>query len=355
MTDDPFDRNLEIEQAQLRGFARSIAEVEWLLLILVMLYLFVTRPELSSEVPVIGSLVIFAVLILVFRYTASLRKRTRFKITVEILVMVAFLSAVLSQTGGETNPLVNLYLLPIITAALALGKRATVLVVLLVCVCYFMLATLAGGIDALSPTLATEAAGVLAPFLLVAFLTTLLAENIHTAKNRIRALSDRDELTSIYNIRAFIRLAEREHERAARMEVPYSVLMVDVDKLKRINDTHGHDAGNRALKLVAEALTRITRSADIVSRFGGDEFIVYLANGDRSTAEEVAQRIRNVVFATTLEVAEEMVRVQVSVGVASFPEDGKSLREVMTEADRQMYKDKEYREPPKGKLIIQNR
>jgi len=355
MTDDPFERSLEIEQAQLRGFARSIAEVEWLLLILVMLYLFVTRPELSSEIGVIASLVVFAALILVFRYTAGLRQRTRFKITVEILVMVGFLSAVLSQTGGETNPLVNLYLLPIITAALALGKRATVLVVLLVCVSYFMLATLAGGIDALSPALATQAAGVLAPFLLVAFLTTLLAENIHTAKNRIRALSDRDELTHIYNIRAFIRLAEREHAQAARTEVAYSVLMIDVDQLKKINDTYGPDAGNRALRLVAEALTRITRSADIVSRFGGDEFIIYLANAERATAEEVAQRIRNVVYATTLEVAAEMVRVRVSVGVASYPEDGNTLRAIMTEADRQMYKDKEFREVPKGKLIIQKR
>ena len=139
------------------------------------------------------------------------------------------------------------------------------------------------------------------------------------------------------------------------MELPYSILMVDVDHLKKINDTHGHDAGNRALKLVAEALTRITRSADIVSRFGGDEFIVYLADGDRATAEEVAQRIRNVVFATTLEVAEEMVRVQVSVGVASFPDDGNTSSAVMTQADRRMYEDKEHREPPKGQLIIQKR
>ena len=77
----------------------------------------------------------------------------------------------------------------------------------------------------------------------------LLAENIHTAKNRIRALSDRDELTHIYNIRAFMGLAGREHERAARQELTYAILMIDVDHLKSINDTHGHAAGNRALKL----------------------------------------------------------------------------------------------------------
>jgi len=355
MTQDPFEKSLEVEQAQLRGFARSIAEVEWLLLLLVMLYLFVTQPELSSEIVVVGSLFVFAALILIFRYAARLRKRTRLKIAVEILIMVGFLSAVLSQIGAETNPLFNLYLLPIITAALALGKRATVLVVLLVCACYFMLATITGGIEVLSPVLATQAVGVLAPFLLVAFLTTLLAENIHTAKERIRALSDRDELTDLYNIRAFMRLAQREHDRASRMELPYSILMVDVEHLKKINDSYGPEAGNRAVGLVAEALTRITRSADIVSRFGGDEFIVLLADSARPIAEEVGQRVRNVVFATTLEVEEEMVRVQVDVGVASFPDDGNRLRMIMTEADRQMYKDKEFRDPPKGKLVVKKR
>jgi len=353
MSQDPFERSLEIEQAQLRGFARSIAEVEWLLLILVMLYLFVTRPVTVRDEIVIGSLVVFALLVLTFRYTSRLRQRTRFKITIEILVMVTFLSAVLSQVGGETNPLVNLYLLPIITAALALGKRATALVVLLVCVCYVLLATLRGGTEALSAALASQAVGVLAPFLLVAFLTTLLAENIHTAKQRIRALSDRDELTNIYNIRAFLRLAEREHERAKRMELPYSILMVDLDHLKKINDTHGHEAGNRAVKLVADALNRITRSADIVSRFGGDEFVVYLADADRPAAEEVGQRVRNVVFATTLEISGTMVRVRVNVGVSSYPQDGNTLQAVMSVADKAMYKDKEHREPPKGKLIIQ--
>jgi len=353
MIGDPFERNLEIEQAQLRGFARSIADVEWLLLILVMLYLFVTKPPLANVEIVIGSLVLFTAAALVFRYGARLRRRTYFKITLEILVMVAFLSAVLSQIGGETNSLVNLYLLPIITAALTLGKRATVLVVVLVCVCYFMLATLRGGIEVLSVALASQAVGALAPFLLVAFLTTLLAENIHTAKARIKALSDRDELTNIYNIRAFMRLAGREHHRARGMESAYSILMVDLDQLKKINDTHGHEAGNRAVRLVADALTRITRSADLVSRFGGDEFVVYLNNASRAIAEEVGQRVRNVVFATTLEVEASIVRVKVSVGVATFPEDGATLEALLSAADSAMYKDKECRKPPKGKLVIQ--
>jgi diguanylate cyclase (GGDEF)-like protein len=202
---------------------------------------------------------------------------------------------------------------------------------------------------------AIAAVGVLAPFVLVAFSTTLLVENINTAKSRIRALSERDELTSLYNMRAFARLAEQEHDAASRAERNYSILMVDIEHLKVVNDTYGHEAGSRAVTLVAEALLRLTRSSDVVARYGGDEFIVLLSGVDQQIAEEVAQRVRNVVFSTTLEVDVKMVRIKVNVGAASYPESGNNLQAVMAAADRAMYKDKDLREPPKGKLIIQKR
>ena len=353
MTGDPFERGLEIEKAQLRGFARSVSEIEWLLLILVVLYLFFVDPTLARSPSVLAALLGFAAFVLVFRYARPFAARMQIKLTVEILAMFAFLTAVLALAGGVRSPLINLYLLPIVTAALALGKRATALVVVLVCACYPLLEVLTEGPQRLTPDFAVTAVGVLAPFLLVAFCTTLLVENINTAKQRIRALSDRDELTGIYNMRAFARLAEQEHEVASRTERPYSVLMVDIEHLKVLNDTYGHEAGNRAVKLVAEALQRLTRSTDVVARFGGDEFIVLLVSADRAAAEEVAQRVRNVVFATTLEVDVKMVRLKVNVGASTFPDSGNSLQAVMTAADRMMYKDKELRDPPKGKLIIQ--
>jgi diguanylate cyclase (GGDEF)-like protein len=355
MSRDPIERGLEIEQAQLRGFARTIAEVEWLLLILVVLYLFIANPALARSAGVIGVLLGFAAFVLLFRYARPFAKNTHLKLTIEILVMLAFLTAVLVVSGGVRSPLVNLYLLPIVTAALALGKRAAALVVALVCVCYALVGMLADGLPSLTGQFGIAAVGVLAPFVLVAFCTTLLVDNINTAKTRIRALSDRDELTSIYNMRAFARLAEREHDIASRTERAYSILMVDIEHLKIINDTYGHEAGSRAVKLVAEALLRLTRSTDIVARYGGDEFIVMLGGASKEIADEVAQRIRNVVFATTLEVDVKMVRIKVNVGAASFPDQGNNLQAVMAVADRNMYKDKDLREPPKGKLIIQRR
>jgi diguanylate cyclase (GGDEF)-like protein len=355
MSRDPIERGLEIEQAQLRGFARSIAEVEWLLLILVLLYLFIANPAVARSVDVLGVLFGFAGFVLLFRYARPFARHTHLKLTIEILVMLAFLTAVLAVAGGVRSPLVNLYLLPIVTAALALGKRAAALVVVLVLACYPLIGVLTGGPDSLTPDFGIAAVGVLAPFVLVAFCTTLLVENINVAKGRIRALSDRDELTSLYNMRAFARLAEQEHEMASRTERGYSILMIDIEHLKVINDTYGHEAGSRAVKLVAEALVRLTRSTDHVARYGGDEFIAQLVGADKEVAEEVAQRIRNVVFATTLEVDVKMVRIKVNVGAASFPENGNNLQAVMAAADRLMYKDKELRDPPKGKLIIQKR
>ena len=353
MSRDPAERSLDIEQAQLRGFARSVAEVEWLLFVLVVLYLFFVDRNLADNALVLGVLVAFAAFVLVFRYMRPFAKQIRLKLTIEILGMLAFLTAVLAVSSGVDSKLVNLYLLPIVTAALALGKRAAALVVVLVCACYPLLQLAVSGSESLTLDFGVQAVGVLAPFALVAFCTTLLVDNINTAKQRIRALSDRDELTGLFNLRAFTRLAEQEHDIASRSERQYSVLMVDIEHLKAINDTYGHEAGSRAVKLVAEALHRLTRSTDVSARYGGDEFIVLLGNADKATAEEVAQRIRNVVFATTLEVDVKIVRIKANVGAATFPENGATLQAVMTVADRAMYKDKELREPPKGKLIIQ--
>ena len=268
MSRDAIERGLEIEQAQLRGFARSVAEVEWLLLILVVLYLFIANPALARSVGVLGVLLGFAGFVVLFRYGRPFARQVHLKLTVEILAMLAFLTAVLVAAGGLVSPLVNLYLLPIVTAALALGKRAAWLVVVLVCACYPLVGVLSEGLDSLTRDFVLAAVGVLAPFVLVAFSTTLLVDNINVAKGRIRALSDRDELTSLYNMRAFAHLAEQEHDKAARTDRAYSILMIDIEHLKVLNDTYGHEAGSRAVKLVAEALVRLTRSTDHVARYG---------------------------------------------------------------------------------------
>ncbi|HSG66347.1 MAG TPA: diguanylate cyclase [Gammaproteobacteria bacterium] len=355
MTEENRDRSLDLERGQLRGFARSIAEVELLLLLLVGLYLFVARPETGSSTVALGALLGFAIVVLILRRLRALRSKIELKITLEILAMVVFLTIVLNEIGPDAGPLFNLYLLPIIAASLVLRRLGTFLVTLLVSLCYFLLTTSGEGLDALSPALLIQAAAVLFPFLLVAFLTSLLADNIRSARRRIQTLSDHDEISELLNFETFMRRAERMHDDAARSSGAYAVLMIDIDHLKRVNETYGVAAGNKALQTVGAALLRVLRAEDVAARFGGDEFIALLPNCELTAAIEIAQRLRNLVYASTFEVNVDIVRLKINVGVANFPIDGDTLEHVMTAADRAMYKDKELRTQPDGKLVIQKR
>ena len=213
----------EIEQDELKGFARSVAEVEWLLLILVMLYLLAPTAPVEQRDHVIAILVGFAGFILAFRYLNFYRQQTRLKIAIETLVMVGFTTAVMLPTGGPDSPLLNLYLLPIIVAALTLGKWYSLLMVALVSLCYVYLGVDSG--SALSLAGFGSLMAKLSPFLLVAFITTMLSNDIHIARNRIKALSETDELTGLVNMRAFSRIQRREHAKAERYDRSYAIAM----------------------------------------------------------------------------------------------------------------------------------
>ena len=203
-----------------------MSEIEWLLLILVVLYLFFVNPALARSPGVLGVLLGFAAFVLVFRYARPFAAKTHIKLTIEILGMFAFLTAVLALAGGVSQPAdQSVSVADRYRRARAQQTRDGARRRARLCG-YPLLQVLTGGVERLTPDFAVTAIGVLAPFLLVAFCTTLLVENINTAKQRIRALSDRDELTGIYNMRAFTRLAEQEHEIARRTERPYSVLIL---------------------------------------------------------------------------------------------------------------------------------
>jgi diguanylate cyclase (GGDEF)-like protein len=334
----------EIQQEELRGFARSVAEVEWLLLILVLLYLVTPGTLIAERSQVIAATIGFGIFIVVFRYLNFYRRDTRLKITIEILAMIGFVTAVLKPTGGSDSPLFNLFLLPIIVAALTMGKWATLLVVALIAACYMYIE----GDPSNILTLAwfSQLMATVGPLLLAAFITTMLANDIQIAKGRIRSLSETDELTGLYNMRAFSRIHKREHDKSVRYARPYSVLLLDMDNLKSINDEHGHDAGNRAIVLAANVITRLIRNTDVAARYGGDEFIIILTETDTVAAAEVGQRIRNSVQKTTLDFEARMIHASISVGLSTFPKDSTELRDLIVRADHDMYRNKELGRAP---------
>ncbi len=146
-----------------------------------------------------------------------------------------------------------------------------------------------------------------------------------------------DGLTGLYNRRYFNERLEAEMKRSQREETPLSLLILDVDHFKRVNDTHGHPAGDLVLQKVAEIVGREVRTMDIACRYGGEEFAVILPACSQSEAQAVAERVRKRVGETPAGTGGPPVQVTVSVGVATFPQPFSSLTGLLKGADQALY------------------
>jgi diguanylate cyclase len=155
-------------------------------------------------------------------------------------------------------------------------------------------------------------------------------------------LSSRDPLTGLANRRHFELMLAGEVDRVARAGEPALVLMIDIDHFKKVNDAHGHPAGDEVLKHVARSLQECIRPMDTVARFGGEEFAMILPNCPPSFAQAVAERIRMRIQVMTIPIGPgESVRVTVSLGGAFAPQWVRSSPLLWVErADQQLYRAK---------------
>ncbi|MEO8164102.1 MAG: GGDEF domain-containing protein [Betaproteobacteria bacterium] len=332
---------LTIEQDELKGFARTIAEIEWLLLGLVLLYLLTVGPPYEGAVAIHAALFFFAAFILGLHYVQFYKLENRAKLMSETWLMIVFISWVVWYTGQIRSPLLNLYLLPIIASALIFGKLPTALKVGAVIGCLMIFAY-----DPKTKTLLAlpfwgELLAISAPIILVAYITTMLSADIRYAVDKIKQVSDTDELTGIYNMRAFSGMLHRAFRQAVRYGHPLSVVMIDSDNLKQINDKHGHESGNRLLQHLVRDIREQLRGSDVMARFGGDEFIVLLPETANKGALETAERIRKAIEASRFDVLSGDTAITVSVGVASYPDDGGNLEVILEKADKAMYRAKQ--------------
>ncbi|HEX5092705.1 MAG TPA: GGDEF domain-containing protein [Burkholderiales bacterium] len=331
-----------IEQEELRGISRTVAEIEWLLVIVVLLYRVFGDTSSFVEPALSMSMFIYAAFVMSFRYTNFYRSETRWKIAVETLAMVVFITWALWFTGGMRSPLLNAYLLVVITSALTLGKTLTLAHVGLIGACYLFLDWQLGAAkEMLHLAYLGGFLARLAPVLLVAYITTMFSADIRFGLNRAKLLSETDELTGLYNMRGFVVIANRLFAQAQRYHRSSSFLMVDSDNLKQVNDRLGHEAGNRLLQHVVKQVLGQLRSTDIAARYGGDEFVVMLPDTPARGAFEVAERIRNAIESTPFPAGTETVHCSVSIGAASYPQDGRSLDALLARADRALYQAKE--------------
>lgn len=152
---------------------------------------------------------------------------------------------------------------------------------------------------------------------------------------RLRDLSVTDELTGVANRRLLMERVARETERARRTERPLSALMVDLDHFKRVNDEHGHLKGDEVLRALSRTLVENVRRLDTVGRYGGEEFVVLLPDSSKAQAVGVAEKLRAAVQEMTGPLPG--VRLTVSIGVATLPDDAVSGDALLDAADRALF------------------
>ena len=333
-----FDPALSAEE--LRGFTRTIAEIEWLLLILVLLYQVVLAPDEEVAAALAMAMFFFAAFVLSFHYANFYRKETHWKLVIETGMMILFITWVLAYTGGAGSPLHNLYILVIVASALTLGKIVTLAEVGLIIASTVWLDDPRDPGDLLSLPYGTMLLARISPLLLVAYVTTMLSADIRRAYGHVKQQAETDELTGVLNMRAFSTMAERVSHQAERYARPFSLLMIDSDSLKEVNDAHGHEAGNRLLRQVVACIQSQLRQTDFIARYGGDEFVVLLPETPCSGAVGVAERIRRKVEASPLVTREKELTATVSIGIACYPNHGVNFEAVLEKADQGMYASK---------------
>ncbi len=163
------------------------------------------------------------------------------------------------------------------------------------------------------------------------------AERYNEAKDRAFI----DDVTEVYNVRYLMQAADREIHRADRYGNPMTVLFLDLDRFKLVNDQYGHLVGSRALRRLSEVLLTCIRQVDTLARYGGDEFTILLPDTPHDVALDIAERIRKLVEETLFEAGRNTpFRLSISIGVGTFPQHGRDRTSLLDVSDKAMYRAK---------------
>jgi len=158
---------------------------------------------------------------------------------------------------------------------------------------------------------------------------------------RVQGMTITDSLTQVYCRRYFLERFSEELKRSKKNKLHLSFLMIDIDNFKQFNDRYGHLVGDAILRSVAKTLIDAVRQIDFIGRYGGEELSVVMAETDRDQAKFAAERIRQAIADMTIKVYDEELKVTVSIGVATFPDNTANMQDLIEMADQALYLAKE--------------
>jgi diguanylate cyclase (GGDEF)-like protein len=170
-----------------------------------------------------------------------------------------------------------------------------------------------------------------------------LMAHVRSSHDQLQEFSLHDPLTNLYNRRRFDAVLERASFEAQQHGQPFSVLLLDLDYFKPVNDKYGHAAGDAVLVGIAKAMQEALRDTDLAARIGGDEFAVIALATDGHTAVDLAERLKTAISACQFRFGHDVVHVGCSIGIANYPENGMLAADLVQAADRAMYEDKDTR------------
>lgn len=167
-----------------------------------------------------------------------------------------------------------------------------------------------------------------------------MKDEISMYARKMESAARTDFLTGAMNRRSFLELAEKEFARSKRYGGSLSFLMLDIDHFKRVNDTYGHEAGDKALVAVSRICQETLRSTDLFCRFGGEEFVAALVETGPDGAMQKAERLREAIFANKMDLGKGLVNISISIGVATVENADKNLDQTLARSDKAMYQAK---------------
>ncbi len=171
-------------------------------------------------------------------------------------------------------------------------------------------------------------------------ITIRLAYQLDRAEVQARQWAVTDDLTGAANRRHFFALAASEFERARRYAYPFAIVIIDLDDFKRVNDTHGHPAGDAVLRAVSDLCRRQIRAVDTFARYGGEEFVFLMPGTGATEAVAFAERLRDLLATTPIPFKGHELRVTISAGVSGWRSDDTDLDALIVRADDALYQAK---------------